>query len=76
MNDFQSLNAKFNNISDIPNKAMEQKNIIDIDYDFDELKMYFGEPYWVTDKISINCPNPNIFCFLSTMFFLIFQLLL
>ena len=57
MNDFQSLNAKFNNISDIPNKAMEQKNIIDIDYDFDELKMYFGEPYWVTDKISINCPT-------------------
>ena len=51
MNDFQSLNAKFNNISDIPNKSMEQKNIIDIDYDFDELKMYFGEPYWVTDKI-------------------------
>ena len=57
MNDFQSLNAKFNNISDIPNKAMEQKNTIDIDYDFDELKMYFGEDYWVTDKICIKCPT-------------------
>ena len=57
MNDFQSLNAKFNNISDIQNKAIEQKNTIDIDYDFDELKMYFGEDYWVTDKICIKCPT-------------------
>lgn len=26
-------------------------------YDFDELKMYFGEEYWVTDKICIKCPT-------------------
>ena len=26
-------------------------------YDFDELKMYFGEDYWVTDKICIKCPT-------------------
>lgn len=26
-------------------------------YDFDELKMYFGEDYWVTDKICINQPK-------------------
>ena len=26
-------------------------------YDFDELKMYFGEDYWVTDKICIKQPT-------------------
>lgn len=26
-------------------------------YDFDELKMYFGEDYWVTDKICIKQPS-------------------
>ena len=26
-------------------------------YDFDELKMYFGEDYWVTDKICIKIPT-------------------
>lgn len=26
-------------------------------YDFDELKMYFGEDYWVTDKICIHMPT-------------------
>lgn len=26
-------------------------------YDFDELKMYFGEDYWVTDKICIKVPS-------------------
>lgn len=26
-------------------------------FDYDELKMYFGEPYWVTDKICIKCPT-------------------
>ena len=26
-------------------------------YDFDELKMYFGEDYWVTDKICIRQPS-------------------
>lgn len=26
-------------------------------YDFDELKMYFGEDYWVTDKICIKVPT-------------------
>lgn len=26
-------------------------------YDFDELKMYFGEDYWVTDKIYIKVPT-------------------
>lgn len=26
-------------------------------YDFDGLKMYFGEPYWVTDKICIKVPT-------------------
>lgn len=26
-------------------------------YDFDELKMYFGEDYWVTDKICIHIPS-------------------
>lgn len=26
-------------------------------YDFDELKMYFGEDYWVTDKICIHIPT-------------------
>lgn len=26
-------------------------------YDFDELKMYFGEDYWVTDKICIKTPT-------------------
>ena len=26
-------------------------------YDFDELKMYFGEDYWVTDKIYIHVPT-------------------
>lgn len=26
-------------------------------YDFDELKMYFGEDYWVTDKICIHVPT-------------------
>lgn len=26
-------------------------------YDFDELKMYFGEDYWVTDKICIHQPK-------------------
>lgn len=26
-------------------------------FEYDELKMYFGEPYWVTDKICITCPT-------------------
>lgn len=26
-------------------------------YDFDELKMYFGDDYWVTDKICIKVPS-------------------
>lgn len=29
----------------------------EIIYDFDELKMYFGEDYWVTDKICIKVPT-------------------
>ena len=26
-------------------------------FEYDELKMYFGENYWVTDKICIKQPN-------------------
>lgn len=32
-------------------------NATDSIYDFDELKMYFGEDYWVTDKIKITQPT-------------------
>ena len=32
-------------------------NAADSIYDFDELKMYFGEDYWVTDKICIKQPT-------------------
>lgn len=32
-------------------------NNTELVYDFDELKMYFGEDYWVTDKICIHIPT-------------------
>lgn len=45
-------------------------------YDFDELKMYFGEDYWVTDKICIHCPTVgDILEFGDTKFYSMINLL-
>ena len=44
-------------------------------YDFDELKMYFGEDYWVTDKICIKVPTiGDILNFGDTKFYSILNL--
>lgn len=44
-------------------------------YDFDELKMYFGEDYWVTDKICIKQPTiGDILEFGDTKFYSIINL--
>ncbi len=44
-------------------------------YDFDELKMYFGEDYWVTDKICIKVPTiGDILEFGDTKFYTILKL--
>lgn len=50
-------------------------NNTELIYDFDELKMYFGEDYWVTDKICIHCPTiGDILEFGDTKFYSILNL--
>lgn len=56
MGQFDDLNKKFDNI---PKKEIVEDKTTQIEgiNNYDELKMYFGEDYWVTDKICIKCPT-------------------
>lgn len=52
---FNDLQNKFSNVNG--NNKEEKEEKIQLYSDFDELKLYFGEPYWVTDKICIYQPT-------------------
>lgn len=54
--EFENLQDKFNNADSIRKNNSPDK--ITLYSDFDELKMYFGHDYWVTDKICVH--NPTI----------------
>lgn len=55
---FNNLNEKYKMVANDPSPISDSNNSkLDITYDFDELKMYFGEDYWVTDKICITQPT-------------------
>ena len=54
--DFKNINENFSQKSKIIKNNQIEDKIIPID-DFDELKMYFGEKYWVTDDIYIKIPT-------------------
>lgn len=54
---FDDLQNKYSSIIENTNDSLNNKNTLDILYDFDELKMYFGEDYWVTDRICIKQPT-------------------
>lgn len=54
--DFKNINENFSQKSKIVKNNQIENKIIPID-DFDELKMYFGEKYWVTDNIYIKMPT-------------------
>ena len=73
---FNNLNEKYkmvvNDSSPISNSDNSK---LDIAYDFDELKMYFGDDYWVTDKICITQPTiGDILEFGDTKFYSILNL--
>jgi hypothetical protein len=53
--DEKQLNEKFSQATSTISHS--DKQVLDINYDFDQLKMYFGEDYWVTDKICIHQPT-------------------
>lgn len=55
MQDEKQLNKKFSQATSTISHS--DKQVLDINYDFDQLKMYFGEDYWVTDKICIHQPT-------------------
>lgn len=59
MENFNEINDKYTNIIETSEFVSNSKsdNVLDISYDFDELKMYFGEDYWVTNKIKISQPT-------------------
>lgn len=44
-----------NNNANINNKKVE--SVVESLFEYDELKMYYGYPYWVTDKIEIKQPK-------------------
>ena len=54
---FDDLQNKYSSVIENTNDSLNNKNTLDILYDFDELKMYFGEDYWVTDRICIKQPT-------------------
>lgn len=54
---FEDLQNKYSSVIENTNDSLNNKNTLDILYDFDELKMYFGEDYWVTDRICIKQPT-------------------
>lgn len=53
---FNELNEKYSNVN-VVNHIDNGTSGIDITYDFDELKMYFGEDFWITDQICIHQPT-------------------
>ena len=54
---FNNLDEKYKMVANDSSPISNSDNSkLDIAYDFDELKMYFGEDYWVTDKICIKQP--------------------
>lgn len=55
MQDEKQLNEKFFQATSTISHS--DKQVLDINYDFDQLKMYFGEDYWVTNKICIHQPT-------------------
>ena len=73
---FDNLNERYKSvISESPPISNSKNNELDITYDFDELKMYFGEDYWVTDKICITQPTiGDILEFGDTKFYSILRL--
>lgn len=54
---FDDLQNKYSNIVENSNSSLKSKETLETLYDFDELKMYFGEDYWVTDRICIKQPT-------------------